>query len=60
MANHRTIRELKPYKGAEMERVHKDGRYYYIAYMGDGAIICEHTLKELKKAVREYDEAELC
>lgn len=59
--NYGKIRTLKPYKGAEIERLtSKDGGYMYLAYMGDGAVICERSLKELKRSVKEYDDAELC
>lgn len=60
MANYRTVRELKPYKGAEITRLHKDGIFSYFAFMGDGTTLRARTLKELKGKVREYDKAKLC
>lgn len=60
MANYRTVRELKPYKGAEITRLHRNGAFDYYAFMGDGAILHAETLNGLKGKVREYDKAELC
>lgn len=60
MANYRTVRELKPYKGADITRLHMNGSFYYFAFMGDGPILRANTLKELKGKVRKYDKAELC
>lgn len=60
MANYRTVRELKPYKGADITRLHTNGSFYYFAFMGDGPILWSNTLKELKEKVRKYDKAELC
>lgn len=60
MANYRTVRELKPYKGAEITRLHSNGAYFYYAFMGDGIVIMEMSLRELRKEINAYDKAELC
>lgn len=60
MTNYRTVRELKPYKGADITRLHTKGRFYYFAFMGDGTEFMADSLKELKRMVKEYDDAELC
>lgn len=60
MANYRTVRELKPYKGADIARLHTKGKFYYFAFMGDGTEFISYSLKELKRMVKEYDDAELC
>ena len=60
MANYRTVRELKPYKGAEITRLHRNGSFLYFGFMGDGTEFMADSLKELKRMVKEYDDAELC
>ena len=52
MANYRTIRELKPYRGVNLFRLHKDGSFYYYAFEDDDQITTR-SLKELKRKVDE-------
>lgn len=52
MANYRTIRELKPYKGINLFRLHKNGEFYYYAFEDDNQITTR-SLKELKRKVDE-------
>lgn len=52
MANYRTIRELKPYRGIKVFRLHKDGEFFYYAFEDDDQITVK-SLKELKKKIDE-------
>lgn len=52
MANYRTIRELKPYLGVKVFRLHKDGVFYYYAFEGDDQITVR-SRKELHKAIEQ-------
>ena len=60
MSNYRTVRELKSYKGTEITRLHRNGRFSYFGFMGDGTIIMKGSLKELRREIDIYDKAELC
>ncbi len=50
MANYRTLTELKPYKGWQIQRLHINGRYEYFGGK-DGTVFKESSLKELKMMI---------
>lgn len=55
MANYRTIKELTPYKGYRIRRLHKDGEWYYFAGFSDDDLYMEgikaRSLKDIKKTI---------
>ena len=51
MSNHRTILSLKPYKGANITRIHKNGCFIYVHKNAYGELIHRSSLKELKKVI---------
>ena len=52
MANYRTRRDLKPYKGADISRVHSNGKFTYYGFMPNGIIIpAMPSLKSLRKEI---------
>lgn len=48
MANYRTYRELNPYKGKKITRLHKDGSWYYFVGERLDTKPVGRTLKEAK------------
>lgn len=54
MANYRTLRDLKPYKGADITRVHSNGKFTYYGFMPNGIIIpAMPSLKSLRKEINK-------
>ena len=59
MANYRTIKELTPYKGYRIRRLHKDRKFYYFFgitdYDLDNEVFKANSLKDIRKTINKME-----